>query len=379
VVAVRPLRVEELAELLAFDFGAEGIPKLNPDWRWADQEEAVLTTCSSLIALVNNGDSQIVQFSHFSVKEFLTSKRLKESSGDVSRCYIILEPAHSVLVGACLGVLLGLDDGIDCDTIQTHRLAHYAAQHWAKHAKFGNVSSSINIKDGMECLFDPGKPHFAAWLWIYKERYSWRPFMSNLRPEQPSAAPLYYAAGLGLRDLAEHLLERHPEDLNPDGGYGTPFHAATSNGHVDVASLLLGRVLEKNGQSKRGQTPLHLASVHGYLGIGRWLVDHGAEVNAQNDVDQTALHKAALVGNVRFVQMLLKNKAEVDARTISGDAPLHTAAKHGNLGVMRLLLEYGADADARDVLGNTPSQLAPEEQRQEIVQLLSGYTQPVGV
>ena len=39
VAAVRPLQVKELAEVLAFDFDAEGIPKLNPNWRWEDQEE----------------------------------------------------------------------------------------------------------------------------------------------------------------------------------------------------------------------------------------------------------------------------------------------------------------------------------------------------
>jgi hypothetical protein len=34
VVATRPLRVEELGEVLAVDFNdAEGIPRLNPDWR----------------------------------------------------------------------------------------------------------------------------------------------------------------------------------------------------------------------------------------------------------------------------------------------------------------------------------------------------------
>ncbi|KAH9046647.1 hypothetical protein EDB84DRAFT_645807 [Lactarius hengduanensis] len=69
-VAVRPLRVEELAELLAFDFqgsSSGGIPKLKDDWRWDDQEEAVLSTCSSLIAIVPSGGSQVVQFSHFSV------------------------------------------------------------------------------------------------------------------------------------------------------------------------------------------------------------------------------------------------------------------------------------------------------------------------
>src|SRR5882762_5967800 len=53
VVAIRPLYVEELAELLAVDFDdAEGIPKLNPSWRWEDQEQALLSSCSSLIIIV---------------------------------------------------------------------------------------------------------------------------------------------------------------------------------------------------------------------------------------------------------------------------------------------------------------------------------------
>ena len=78
-VAVRPLHVQELAELLAFDFQAStegGIPTLKEDWRWDDQEEAILSTCSSLITIIPRDDSQVVQFSHFSVKEYLTSSRL---------------------------------------------------------------------------------------------------------------------------------------------------------------------------------------------------------------------------------------------------------------------------------------------------------------
>jgi len=65
VAAVRPLRVEELAEILAFDFSEEGIPKLNPDWRWEDQEEAVMSACSSLVIVFEDEDSRVVQFSHF--------------------------------------------------------------------------------------------------------------------------------------------------------------------------------------------------------------------------------------------------------------------------------------------------------------------------
>ncbi|KAH9027475.1 hypothetical protein EDB83DRAFT_2526452 [Lactarius deliciosus] len=44
-VAIRPLSVDELAELLTLDFdrAKEGIPSLNADWRWKDHEEAVLS------------------------------------------------------------------------------------------------------------------------------------------------------------------------------------------------------------------------------------------------------------------------------------------------------------------------------------------------
>ena len=95
VAAVRPLEVEELSEVLAFDFTTEAIPKLNPSWRWEDQEEAVMSACSSLVIVVKDEDSRIVQFSHFSVKEYLTSERLAKSSQDVSRYHIPLERAHS--------------------------------------------------------------------------------------------------------------------------------------------------------------------------------------------------------------------------------------------------------------------------------------------
>ena len=215
VAAVRPLRVKELAEVLAFDFNAEGIPKLNLGWRWEDQEEAVMSACSSLVMIVKDGDSRIVQFSHFSVKEFLTANRLAEPIRDVSRYHIRLEAAHTILAQACLGVLLRLDDHVDRDNIENFPLARYAAQYWPTHARFENASS--RIKDGMECLFDADKPHFATWLWIYNEIGDGRS-MSTMSPEKPEAVPLYYAARLGFRDLAEHLIAKHPEHVNARGG-----------------------------------------------------------------------------------------------------------------------------------------------------------------
>ena len=105
MVASRPLLVEELAEVLAFDLGTGGIPTFNTAWRWEDQEEAV-SACSSLVTIIVQNGRRIVQFSHFSVKEFLTSDRLASCTDDVSWFHIPVEPSHIILAQACLGVLL---------------------------------------------------------------------------------------------------------------------------------------------------------------------------------------------------------------------------------------------------------------------------------
>jgi hypothetical protein len=373
VAAVRPLEVKELAEVLAFDFNTEGIPKLNSGWRWEDQEEAVMSACSSLVMIVKDGDSRVVQFSHFSVKEFLTADRLAEPMRDVSRYHIRLEAAHTILVRACLGVLLQLDDGIDRDSMKSFPLARYAAQYWARHARIENVSSQI--KDGMECLFDADKPHFATWLWIYNEDKDQRDrSMSTMRPEKPEAVPLYYAAMFGFRDLAEHLIAEHPQHVTVRGGSEvTPLHVAASAGHPDILSLLIEHGADMNGQGIYGDTLLHRASQNARLEAGQLLLDRGADIDVQNDYKNTALIYATALGHAEFARMLLERGAMIDARGGGGRTPLHFAAVNGQIGAVRLLLEHGADVNVRDEEGHTPSRLGSGGGHQEIVKLLSAY------
>jgi ankyrin repeat protein len=338
VAAVRPLRVEELAEVLAFDFKAEGIPKLNLGWRWEDQEEAVMSACSSLVIIVKYGNSRIVQFSHFSVKEFLTANRLAEPIRDVSRYHIRLEAAHTILAQACLGVLLRLDDHVDRDKIKNFPLARYAAQYWVTHARFESASS--HLKDGMECLFDADKPHFATWLWIYDEDMEHR-FTYTKCPEKPQAVPLYYAARLGFHDLAAHLIAEHPEHVNARGGLEvTPMHVAAHAGHADILSLLL---------------------------------EHGADVDGLGRYDQTPLHRASWLGRLEAVLCLLDRGANINARDNEDWTLLHCAVRGNRIQVVRLLLENGADVNACDDGGGTPSMLASERELHEIVELLSKY------
>ena len=343
IVAVRPLRVEELAEVLALDFDTGGTPKLNPDWRWADQREAVLSACSSLVTIVNDGDSRIVQFSHFSVKEFLTSIRTAESGRDISCFHIGLEPAHLILAQACLGVLFRLDEHMDEETIKNFPLAEYAAKHWVRHARFGNVLPLI--KDGIDRLFDAEKPYFAVWRWV-SNNSGLRTRVRMMAGDLPTETPLCIAARLGLRDLVERLLTKHPEDLHTEGSLrGSPLCAAVAGGHAHVTSLLLEHGASANfkGTRWRHQPPMHLASHYGHIEIGKQLLDHGADVNLRNGLGRTPLHMSVIHNTVNFTRMLLEHGAEVDAKDIVDRTPLRLAEAYGSHDVARLLREHGRD------------------------------------
>ncbi len=169
------------------------MPKLNTDWRREDQEQAVLSTCSSLITVVHNGRSRVVQFSHFSVKEFLMSDRL--AIGDISFYHIRLEPAHTILAQTCLGILLRLDDDTRESSVQRFPLADYAARHWVDHAQFENAS--LRLKDGINDLFDVDKPHFLRWTRIYNISRDWPLIEVDTYPVCREAVPVYYAALCG--------------------------------------------------------------------------------------------------------------------------------------------------------------------------------------
>src|SRR6266446_5528759 len=325
VVAVRPLHVAELAEVLAVDFGTttgEGTSRLNTDWRWEDHQDAVFSACSSLITIVNDDDdSQVVQFSHFSVKEFLTSSRIADSSADVSRFHIPLGPAHTILAKACLGVLLQLGQLVDEDNVKDKfPLAGYAAEHWVDHARFENVSS--DIREEMEQLFDPDKPYFTAWIRVHD--IDTKPLYSSIlyyfaysdNNKSNAATPLYYAALCGSQDLAEKLISKHPQQINSTYGYYvSPLVAALRGEHFKIAQSLYERGANVDVQGPYKRTPLCGASLSGHLEIVEWLLSRGANPNVREDENGWApLHSAAWLGHIEVSRLLLQYKDRKSTR-----------------------------------------------------------------
>ena len=354
-VAIRPLRVEELAEVLAIDFDAPahgGIPQLNPDWRWANQHQAVLSTCSSLITIVEKGNSRVVQFSHFSVREFLTSDRLAHSSADVSRYHILLEPAHTILAQACLGVLLRLNND---EIIGGFPLAKYAAQNWFDHAQFKNVASII--RGPMEYFFDADKPHWTVWSSEEEMDVSWS-FFTSWELED-NAFPLYYASLGGFYDLAEHIVGKHPEQINARGGVlVSPLVAALYGKHFQVAELLHRNGADVNVRGYGESTPLQVACADGLVDVVHWLLNHGADVNIRGYQRWTPLQDTIDYGHLEAFQMLIEHNADIHLPNEFGESSLHVAAmphaKRDHVHIMQVLLDHGANPNARDNGNSTP-------------------------
>ena len=379
VVAIRPLRVEELAEVLAIDFNdGEGIPKLNTSWRWEDQERALLMSCSSLIAIVDTGDSRVVQFSHFSVKEYLTSDRLATSRQDVSRYRITFETAHTILAQACVSVLLQLDDYDGQDDVEKKApLAVYAAEYWVRHAQFEDVASRIK---GMEYLFDVDKPYFAAWRRLQDVDIipTNESVFGHFRLSPPdSGTPLYYAALCGFASLVGPLIAKNPQHVNTIGGYyRTPAVAALAGRHFELAQVLHRN---KSSVEPRGCceiTPLHDAAYRGDLEMVQVLLEYGVDANAQNKLRQTPLDHASRDGprnDARVARLLIAHGADPNARNDYGFTPLHQASEFGRIEMVCLLIEHGANVEVKDDLGRTPLDVATGEQREEIVKLLSEH------
>jgi len=60
-VSIQPLCVDELAEILVIHFDEAAFPTFNTAWRPESAEEAVISACSSLIAITGVLDIGLTQ------------------------------------------------------------------------------------------------------------------------------------------------------------------------------------------------------------------------------------------------------------------------------------------------------------------------------
>jgi ankyrin repeat protein len=401
VASIRPLLTEELEEILAIRFDRVAPPKEKEDRRQRDSETASFSACSSLVDIVEAEDSQLTQFSHFSVKQFLTSTRLTEDE-HLSHYHIPPEPAHATLAEACLTVLV--QDKVDD---QRSPLALYAAQHWFLHARFGNVAIQPEVQSLMKDLFDRNRPHLRGWIRIHDIDQRGEQAAARHRTVwQDTGSPLYYAVLCGLPSLVNDLINAGSHNMNEKGGtHGTALHAALQNKDLKIADLLLehgadvdakdkfhSRPLEKvlndnhiealrlllkrranlNALDKCGWTPLRRASANGQLEVVRLLLQNGAQVNAADALGWTPLHLASINGHADVTRLLLENAANMNAQTKGDFTPLYVASSRGFIDVVRVLLRHGADVRLRGTGNQSPLRAALTQKHDKVAKLVAG-------
>ena len=341
-VAARPLRVEELAAVLEIPFGS-----VSGSNTLSDAEEAVLFACSSLITVIDAAcGSRVVQFSHFSVEEFLTSDRLAEER-DLSFYRITPQKANTTFAKTCLSVLFNLDNENDSKRIQDFPLANYASQHWFVHCRrLENMPEDIH-EDTLR-LFDQEKHHFSTWVRLYD-------MDDPSGTTMPTGCPLYYAVIGNFHWLVGNLAASQGADER-GGYYETPLFAAFSLENVEIASSLLQHGADANILTSEGASVLHYASQNGDEEFVWLLLNHNADVNLPNAEGQTPLGLSSAHGHLEICDLLVQAGANVNARDDNGRTALWNASHSGHLNIVQYLIDNGADVNSPDSHGRSQLQ-----------------------
>ena len=385
----RPLKLEELAEIVAID--VDETPRFDPERRWPEPRE-ILMLCSSLITLTNasgegsgsapdeqsqdmnanskanihdSEDSSIyVRLAHFSVKEYLVSNRIQHGAAPH---YSIRDiESHGVLAADCLAYLLQFDEpgSLTLDTLRLSPLANYAAEFWTYHAKRaerGPIKSATLLT--FELFVADGEAYL-NWTRIFSPDLHREDLIRGLEDLAPS---LYYASTAGLFEPTKMLIKRGM-NVNAGGGFhGSALQAASHWGHVDVVQLLLDSGADVNAGGGYWGGALQAASWDGNENVVKLLLDKGADVNAVGGTEGSALQLASEKGNERVVKLLLDKGADVNAGSVGA---LLAASEKGNENVVKLLLDRGADVNAVGRFQGSLLQAASEKGYERVAKLL---------
>ncbi|PVH67796.1 ankyrin, partial [Cadophora sp. DSE1049] len=304
IYSARPLRMEEMVEVIAIDTEQS---QFNPENRLADPRD-LLTICSSLVTTIsvtaegNNGasiETTELRLAHFSVKEYLISDRIRNG---LTFQYDIQSGGEEEIAQSCLTYLLQFQRGVlTSGNLNTFPLALYAAEHWCHH--FRATKDSYQASKLLMQLSQGDA--FQNWIRLHNPDFPWKE--TNMEKNITSiASPLYYTSLEGLFEPVSLLLGKEA-DVNAQGGrYGNALQAASAKGYEAIVALLLEKGADVNAQGGRYGNALQVASAEGHEAIVALLLEEGADVNAQGGRYSNALQAASTKGHEAIVALLLE-------------------------------------------------------------------------
>ncbi|OCL07885.1 hypothetical protein AOQ84DRAFT_267871, partial [Glonium stellatum] len=227
-----PVTLNEISEMLAIDL--DKIPRYDPDQRLQDPKD-VLSICGSLISISDNDN--VVRLSHYSVKEYLLSDRIR--MGSQSRYHVSQIETDIFMAETCLAYFLEFDTwSYDIiSELNDRPLIQYAVDFWYSHFDHIEKSARPARLIGLALqLLDETNRIFSKLTWM----------SVTSRRHGKSYSPLYYAAIIGSRDLIEIILDRGADVNAESGGCGNALQAASWRCNVNAVRVLLERGADVN-------------------------------------------------------------------------------------------------------------------------------------
>ena len=417
--ASRPFRVDELAEFLAFDFDAGETPAFLADWRPEDPTHTLLSTCSSLLAVV---DGEPIQRSPSETPDNRTPTPIESpvppspsrdgvapiippDRGQVQRSFESPPQVYQPPVPTNDEISIPPESSY-FPTLGTHSIesshqprlaaqfAHFSVKEYLTSTRLAEEKDTISrfhvsmtaahtiiaqvclavllhLDENItkESLKKFPLAEYAAEHWVGHAQYE--NVASNVLdgmkrlfdPSKNHLSVWVWIFNPGLESWKRSERSERPE------ARATPLHYAAAYNMHDIATfLIVEHSQDVNARSfDQKETPLHISSRQGHVEITRVLLEHGADREARNSGDYNALERAAEMGHVELVQVLLEYGADANARDERGCTPLHWASSCGKPAVVRALLKHGADVKAQNEDNETPLHQAREE---EVARLL---------
>lgn len=132
----RPVKLKEVAEVLAIDF--DSVPlRFVLDYRFPEPRD-ILTICSSL---VTRSRTDVLELSHFSVKEYLVQGNITEHN--IKRYSFNAQIAHEFIARTCIAYLMQFTESVN--DIEPFPLARYAAEHWMNHVRSTHTDALADL------------------------------------------------------------------------------------------------------------------------------------------------------------------------------------------------------------------------------------------
>lgn len=342
--------------------------------------EGVLEICGSLVrADVNPGRNSLGEFisetqtlttAHVTVLDFLKTQPIRigsEPEFRFTKSKVNLRMAETCLVYLRFFV----DNHIELteENVLRYPFARLSAEFWDDYYReiIANGQEEVDMTRLNTMVMDLFQSPDAMLKWIRlcdpdddTSRVNFEKELSEVHP------PLYYAALLGLPEIAKRFIDQGAEiNVAFRHSYGTPLVAASVLGRKEIVSLLLDR----------GADP----KLIGWWYWGCPLA--GAVESNQVEIVKMLLHHKDIDINCRRIPLESKDEFPItgeenldqphdNAATISRESMVYIAAAYNSLEVLKLLLDRGADPNIEGGEHHTALQAACCCAYEEIVKIL---------